>query len=178
MDRVDHKSPFSDLVVLPGSNKLDCVCMTKLELIESSIEDALFKIHPLTYDQDIEKLKSILPRANFAEKTADLYVLMKKAAKIYTSNLSDSALYATIFDKPIEPIDTIQSRDRGSFTHINYHLFMGKDRSWLNQVFSSYRSGVFRPEVDGDWQAKMDSYLDYICDLRKRTAEFFVFGAG
>lgn len=127
----DRKSVEADypeaghLVVLPGSNKLkERACLNKLRYIKDLHDtDVYFKPHPLTTYQLIGELKDIFGPESILPRDADLYEFLVKAHTVYTTHISESALYASILDKKIEPIDVYNTIERGSFYTINRHLF-------------------------------------------------------
>ena len=105
-----------------------------------------------------------------------MYYYMQKAKKVYTTHISESAVYASILGKPIEPIDTWQNVAQGSFYCINNHLFTHQHhiKDFVNKSFSSYKSGIFNPDIDKNWKEKVDKYFDYICKKRDVYEGWFV----
>lgn len=170
----DYCYDYNALVVLPGHNKFNNhVSINKIKwIIRQHGEKVLFKPHPITYDDFIDELRNKINKKNFiiVDKKSNLYSYMHKAEIVYTTHLSESALYSRILNKPIYPIDKCESRIVGSFTHINYHLFLEDDvRNWINTVFSSYKSGIISLDVDGNnWRQKIDNYVDYILSVRDK----------
>jgi len=169
------------LVVLAGSNKLkENVCLNKLKLIRDTHDsDVYFKPHPITTHAVIGELKDLFGPDRILPRDIDMYHFLTNAHKIYTTHISESAIYSAVLDKEIEPIDVYNKVHQGSFYHINRFLFEcqanGVDcKEWINRVFSSYKSGVFNPGIDVNWKDKMDSYLKYIHDERKKFSTWFV----
>jgi len=174
--RSSFKESCSELVVLPGTNKLQSnVCLNKLIWIAKKYPNAVFKPHPLTHESVIAELKARLPDgAKIAPYDADVYELMDQADIVFTSHMSESALYAVLLGKQVEPIDVFQERAIGSFAALNYHLFMGQGKGWVNKTFSSPFSGIVHPDLDEDWKQKIDEYLDYILNLRERVKTHYI----
>jgi hypothetical protein len=158
-----------NLVVLAGSNKLkEAICLNKLKWIKDEYgDDVYFKAHPLTTHQLIGELKDLFDEDTLLPRNADLYHFLLEADTVFTSCISESAVYAVALGKDIEPIDVYNKEEQGSFFHINKYLFTEKDPiSWVNKTFSSYKSGIINPAVDKDWKDKIDKYLEYIHKVR------------
>lgn len=171
--------PEMNLVILPGSNKLhEHVCKNKLDYIKKKHgKYVLFKPHPITTHAVIGELKDMYGEHQILDRNLDMYYYMQHADKVYSTHLSESALYALVLGKEIEPIDVLHMQHRGSFYPINQHLFdrPGQDGiDWVNRVFSSYKSGIINPAVDNDWREKIDQYLEYIMKKRKFYKNFYL----
>jgi hypothetical protein len=157
--------PKDNLVILLGSNKLkDHICLNKLRFVsEEHKDEILFKPHPITTHQLIGEIKDIFGEDVILDRSDDLYYYMSKAKKVYTTHLSESAMYAVALDIEIEQIDVYNMQERGSYYHINKHLFQNEDpKNWINKAFNSHKSGVINPMIDENWKEKIDKYLDYI----------------
>lgn len=171
--------PEMYLVVLPGSNKLkEHVCLNKLETIKKKHgKYVLFKPHPITTHAVIGELKDMFGEHQVLDRNLDMYYYMQHAQKVYTTHLSESALYGIVLGKEIEPIDVLHMQHRGSFFPINQHLFdnQGEDGiKWINRVFSSYKSGVINPAIDDNWRDKIDNYLTYIMEKRNYYKGWYI----
>lgn len=169
------------LCVLVGSNKLkERICLNKLKYIAKTYGDEVyFKPHPITTHAFIGELKDILGDENILPREIDMYHFLRKAEKLYTTHMSESALYATVLGKEIEPIEVIQHVHQGSFYHINKILFdncaHGKEnRNFVNYTFSNYKSGIFNPEIDRDWEKKLKDYLEYIANKRDTYRTWYI----
>ncbi len=168
------------LVVLAGSNKLkECVCLNKLKRIRDLHDsDVYYKPHPITVHAFIGELKDILGEELILPRDIDIYYFLMDAYKIYTTHLSESAAYAVALGKEIEPIDVFNTIHRGSFYHINRHLFehdrIGDAQDWMNKTFSSPKSGIINPAVDKDWKNKIIAYLDYIKEERAKYKNWYI----
>ena len=172
----EHKAREA-LVVLVGSNKLkERLCLNKMKWIVRRYEDDVwFKPHPLTTHALVSELKDILGEDKVLERNADMYAFMLESEVIFTSHLSESAVYAVCLDKKIEPIDLYQKAEQGSFYHINTHLFNRDDpKEWLNRTLNSPKCGIFNPLVDENWKQKVDDYLSYIMALRDKYKNKYV----
>lgn len=170
------------VVVLPGSNRLKThVCLNKIRWIyKRHGEDVVFKPHPITHEHTLSEFahRANLPISAFSGKDEDLYEIIAHAGYVYTTHISESAAYAAILGKHVSPIDPVQTRFYSSFAHINYFFFSEPNSDeWVDQMFSSPKSGVFHPEVDSNWKEKIDEYLDYILDLRDRYKNAYTFEA-
>lgn len=180
----DRKQDFSvepreNLVVLPGSNKLkETVCLNKLKHIKKLHKDNLiFKPHPITTHAVIGELKDMFGADNVLDRDTDVYHYMQHAQKVYSTHISESALYATVLDKETEPIDVMNIQHRGSFYTINRHLFdrqKEEGRLWINKTFSSPKSGIINPSVDADWEGKVDQYVKYITEKRNKYKDWYI----
>ena len=156
-DFTDGYPPVKNIVVLPGSNRLkDRTCLNKLIYISKKHEgNVYFKPHPLTKHIMIGELKDLFGEYAILPREADLYAFLVDADKVYTTHISESALYASVLGKEIEPIDVYNNIQDGSFYHINRFLFelqlYNRDpKPWINKTFSSYKSGVINPTLDPD----------------------------
>ena len=177
-DKTD-KWPAKDyLVVLPGSNKVKTnVCLNRLKFISKQHgDDVYFKPHPITTHQIIGELKDFFGEENILPRDVDMYYYMQKAKKVYTTHISESAVYAAVLGKRIEPIDIWNNIDHGSFACINNHLFTNQDnvKEYVNKVFSSPKSGIINPAIDKNWKEKVDKYMDYICKKREVYKSWFI----
>lgn len=168
-NKKDYETRYN-LVVLAGSNKLkEAICLNKLRWVKDTHgDDVYFKAHPLTTHALIGELKDLFEEDTILPRNADLYHFLLEADVVYTSCISESAVYAVSLDKDIEPIDVYNKEEQGSFYHINKNLFTEKDpKGWVNKTFSSPKSGVINPTVDKDWKGKIDKYLEYIHQVRE-----------
>jgi len=175
LDAYDHKSV---LVVLPGSNKIksNC-CLNKLIAISKKHKgDIWFKPHPITTHQVIGEIKDLFGEESILPREMDMYSFMKKADIVYTTHISESALYGIVLDKQVEPIDVWNNVHQGSFYTINSQLFDHKDngKEWINRVFSSPKSGMINPSIDKDWKEKVDIYFEYISTKRDYYKGWFL----
>lgn len=169
--------PKEYLVVLVGSNKLkDRICLNKLKWVKNRYEDDVyFKPHPLTTYQLIGELKDLFGNDTVLDRDCDMYYFLTNASTVFTSHMSESAMYATALGKKIDPIDVYQKVEQGSFYHINKFLFTEDDpQAWANRAFNSPKCGIINPEVDGDWKKRVDAYLDYIMEERAKFKNKYV----
>lgn len=178
IDREAKFPPRENLVVLVGSNKLkERICLNKLRWIKQKYEeDVYFKPHPLTTHQLVGELKDLFGDDTVVDRDADMYAMMLNTNCVFTSHMSESAVYAVCLGKPIEPIDAYNKVEQGSFYHINKFLFTQPDPIfWVNKALSSYKSGIINPEVDTNWKDKVDNYLEYITTERAKYKDKYVY---
>lgn len=164
-------APRENLVVLVGSNKLkERICLNKLKWIANKHEDDVyFKPHPLTTYQLVGELKDLFGDDRVLHRDADMYHFLVNAKKIYTSHMTESAVYAISLNKEIDPIDLYHKCEQGSFYHINKFLFNEDNpQEWVNRTLNSYKCGIFNPEVDTDWKSKIEDYLEYTISVREK----------
>ena len=107
-----------------------------------------------------------------------MYYYLQKAKGVYTTHISESCVYGVVLGKNTEPIDVWNNIQRGSFYCINNHLLYHQDnaKSYINKTFSNYKSGIINPELDPNWQEKVDKYIDYICKKRDKYKNWFLDG--
>ncbi len=166
-----------NLVVLVGSNKLkERICLNKLRWIRDYHEDEVyFKPHPLTTYQLIGELKDIFGNESVLDRDADMYAYLLKSNRIYTSHMSESAVYAASLGKPIEPIDVYNKVEQGSFYHINKFLFTSDNpKEWINRTLNSPKCGIFNNQIDSDWKNKINAYLEYIITERDKYKNKYI----
>jgi hypothetical protein len=171
------------LVVLPGSNRLkERTCLNKLTWIKQEYGDAVwYKPHPITTHTFIGEMKDMFGEDSVLPRDINVYDFLVKADKVYTTYMSETALYAAALGKYIEPIDVYQYADSGSFYQYNKVLFENcinekSQERWINHTFSNYRSGIFNPEVDRDWEHKIEKYFEYIMGVRSKYKTWFIDG--
>ena len=174
-----EKWPAKDyLVVLPGSNKVKTnVCLNRLKAISKKHgNNVYFKPHPITTHQIIGELKDFFGESNILPREVDMYYYLQKAKIVYTTHISESAIYAAVLGKRIEPIDTWNTLTAGSFESINKYLFTNQHhiKDYINKCFSSPKSGIVNPMVDKNWKEKVDKYMDYICKKRDVYKDWFI----
>jgi hypothetical protein len=174
-----EKWPAKDyLVVLPGSNKVKTnVCLNRLKAISKKHgNNVYFKPHPITTHQIIGELKDFFGESNILPREVDMYYYLQKAKTVYTTHISESAIYAAVLGKRIEPIDTWNTLTAGSFESINKYLFTNQHhiKDYINKCFSSPKSGIVNPMVDKNWKEKVDKYMDYICEKRDVYKDWFI----
>ena len=174
-----EKWPAKDyLVVLPGSNKVKTnVCLNRLkEISKKHGDNVYFKPHPITTHQIIGELKDFFGESNILPREVDMYYYLQKAKIVYTTHISESAIYAAVLGKRIEPIDTWNTLTAGSFESINKYLFTNQHhiKDYINKCFSSPKSGIVNPMVDKNWKEKVDKYMDYICEKRDVYKDWFI----
>lgn len=168
---IDKVKGRENLVVLVGSNKLkERICLNKLKWIRDTHEDDVyFKPHPLTTYQLVGELKDVIGNDYVLDRDEDMYAYLLQAENVYTSHMSESAVYAVSLDKTIEPIDVYNKVEQGSYYHINKFLFESDNpKEWINRTLNSYKCGIFNPEINDKWKESVDNYLDYIMDLRDK----------
>ena len=162
-----EKWPAKDyLVILPGSNKVKTnVCLNRMKNISKQHGDNVyFKPHPITTHQIVGELKDFFGEENILPRDADMYYYLQKAKHVYTTHISESAIYAAVLGKTISPIDTWNDIMRGSFACINNYLF---DNQHITKEF-------INTNVDKNWREKVDKYLDYICKKRAKYENWFI----
>ena len=133
-----------------------------------------FKPHPITKHQFIGELQDFFGEEAILHRDMDLYHFLVNSKKVYTTHVSESALYSVVLGKDIEPIDVWQTVHRGSFHHINSKLYDTKSTEWINKTFSSPKSGIINPNVDKDWKKKVDQYFEYILAKRHYYKDWFI----
>jgi hypothetical protein len=170
----------SALVVLPGSNKLKGnVCLNKLKKIKELYgNDIYFKPHPITTHAMIGELKDLFGEDTILPREIDLYHFLAKVDKVYTTHISESALYAVALGKEIEPIDVYNDIRMGSFFSMNEGLFNNQveGKQWINKVMSNPKSGIINPTLDVNWKSKVDIYLEYIMTKRNLYKDWYIDG--
>jgi hypothetical protein len=179
-----RKEKFDDypakdfLVVLPGSNKVKTnVCLNRMKQISKSHGDNVyFKPHPITTHQIVGELKDFFGEENILDKNLDMYYYLQKAKHVYTTHISESAIYAAVLGKGISPIDVWNNIGHGSFACINNHLFTHQKniKEYINKCFSSPKSGIINPAVDKDWKGKVDKYFEYVTAKRDVYQNWFI----
>lgn len=169
---------YDAVVCLPGGDKLfNYVCFNKLKLIiEMHGKRAVFKPHPLTCSESLEKLTKNLPKiARISNPKENIYSYIKGAKYIYTSHWSETALYASLLGAEVEPIDTFQHRYLATYDHLNSNLFGQVEvNKVINKIFNNYRSGFINPEIQIDWKHRINKYLEYIANVRARFKTYYV----
>jgi len=173
-----EEDPREALVVLPGGNKLKkhC-CVGRLEKIlkKHGRDNILFKKHPVSYDKIYNELSEYLGGIKFAHEDSDLYSLMSNSNYVYSTMISESALFSCVMGKKIGHYDLLQNKHLAGFSHINNILYTSSDPfKWINQTFASPKSGVINPNIDKDWKSKVDEYIDYILFLRASYRKDYV----
>ena len=164
-----------NMVVLPGSNVLKkVVCLDKLKRIADS-GDVVFKPHPITIHAIIGELKDTLGSENVTDRDEDVYPILLAAEKVYTSHVSETALYSVCLGKEIEPIDDYRFAESGSFFNINRFLFtQANPKDFINKIMNSCKSGLISPTADPDWKNKIRGYLEYIHKERNKYDKFYI----
>lgn len=175
----DDRYPLkSVLVVLPGSNKIkERTCLNKLKYIAKTYKgDVWFKPHPITTHAVIGELKDILGEDQLLPRNVDMYHYLKFATKVFTTHISESAMYGVSMGKKIEPIDVLNGIQMGSFYNINRFLFENQEdgENWINKTLSSPKSGFICPKLDTDWRKKVDDYIEYILWVREKYKNWFI----
>ena len=166
------------LVVLPGSNKVKSnICLNRMKYISKQHgNNVYFKPHPITTHQIIGEIKDFFGEENILPRDIDVYYFLQKAKTVYSTHISESAIYAAVLGKRIEPIDIWNNIQHGSFSCINNHLYTNQHhiRKYINKCFSSHKSGIINPTVDKNWKEKVDKYMDYICAKRDVYKNWFI----
>lgn len=158
-----------NLVVMPGGNKFDTLNWAKLSNLSYEDIPLVLKPHPVSTYEDLKQIKKRIPRAIIAPMLCEVYDLIDTAEKVYTTHVSETALTSLLRGKKVEPVDVYPRCYVGSFSHVT-HLLFTRDNpvELIGGVFASEKSGLIHPEVDSDWKVKVDGYLDYILDKRRR----------
>lgn len=174
----DRYREVDNLVVLPGSNKLKSnTCLNKLIHIKKTHGDNVyFKPHPITTHTVIGEIKDQFGENLILPRDIDMYHFLQRADKVYTTHISESAMYAACLGKEIEPIDVYNNVERGSFYHVNKFLFEHRENPipWVNKALSSYKSGIICPQIEPNWKEKLDAYLEYMTTKRAKYKDWFI----
>lgn len=160
---------FKAVAVLAGSNKFyQHVSKAKFErIVKKHGSELVLKPHPITNNDILGEIFNFKGSAQMAGRTDDLYDLIEKAERVYTTHISETALTSLILGKKISPLEPFGSRLVGSFSHINHFCFSEPDPlPVLKSIFASPKSGVVHPAIDEDWKGKVDAYFDYILGMR------------
>ena len=174
----DKLPPRNHIVVLPGSNKIkERICLNKLEYIyEKHKGDIYFKPHPVSTYQTVGEIMDKFGEDHVLDKNTDLYYYLPKTKKIYTTHLSESALYGVILGIRVEPIDVYNGIESSSFYNINKLLFdyqhMGD--KMINNTFSNYKSGFVNPTLDKNWKKTINKYIDYAQKNRLARKDWYI----
>lgn len=174
--------PRDHLIIPVGSNKIkETVCMNKLHyIINTHGEDEVYlKPHPLTTHQVVGELRDELGEDVVLDRDVDLYRLMVDAEVVYTSHRSESIIYATALGKEIDCIDTYNNAHQGSFYSIANGIFnagpnVEDQQRYIQRALNSYKSGVINPELDDNWKDRIDSYLEYMMNMREEYKNKYV----
>lgn len=180
-ERKGVKGKYDAVVALPGNNKLMVnISIRKLQkIVDIHGSKALFKPHPLTGEDLLDKLRKKVNRKemNIAPIDSDLYEILPNVDIVYTTHISESAMYATALGKTISPIDKIDKRQPSSFGHLNYFLFNDLNPiEIINPMLSSYKSGIVCPDLESNWKEKVDKYIEYILSIRERVKDHYIQG--
>lgn len=171
-------SPRNHIVVLPGSNKIkERICLNKLEYIyEKHKGDVYFKPHPVSSYQTVGEIMDKFGEDHVLDKNIDLYYYLPKTKKIYTTHLSESALYGVILGIRIEPIDVYNNIESSSFYNINKLLFdyQHLGDKLINETFSNYKSGFVNPTLDSNWKKTINKYIDYTQKYRLSHKDWYI----
>ena len=174
----EKNQPRNYIVVLPGSNKIkQRICMNKMEYIyEKHKGDIYFKPHPVSSYQTVGEIMDKFGEDHVLDKNVDLYHYLPKTKKIYTTHLSESALYGVILGIKIEPIDVYNSLEGTSFYNINKLLFNYQDLGdkLINETFSNYKSGFVNPALDKNWKKTINKYIEYTQKNRLAYKDWFI----
>lgn len=169
------------LVVLAGHNKIaKHTCAGSLLRLHSLSDNVWYKRHPISnqkvYDDLFNHLKAQgVKNINVVEEDMDLYDQMQFCGRVATGFASESALYTVADGLPLICTDLYQNKNTAPFYHINWFLFYEEDPAYfVNKAFDSYKSGIINPDVDTDWKYKVDQYLSYISNQRKKYGGMYV----
>lgn len=165
------------VLVMAGSNK--CYEHTSSEklkhLVKKYGERLVIKPHPITTQAVLDDLASVKGDAIMADRQHDLYDLIGKADKVYTTHISETALTSLLLGKKISPMEVFKNRMQGSFFHINHFCFSEPEPvPVIKSIFASAKSGIVHPEIDADWKKKVDDYFDYILEKRAVQAGHYL----
>ena len=180
----DRKSDFENfpardyIVVLPGSNKIkEHVCLNKLKHIAKKHKgNVWFKPHPVCNFATIGELQDIFKENILLPRDIDLYHYLYKAKKVYTTHLSESAIYGVALGIPIEPIDVHHIIHKSSFYSLNRILFDNQNLGdeVINRILSNYKSGIINPIIDKNWKKTLNKFLDYSQKYRNNHKEWYI----
>jgi hypothetical protein len=177
----DHNvQPRKHIIIPVGSNKLkETICANKLCYLRDKYEnDIWFKPHPLTTHALVGELKDMLGDI-VLDRDINMYKLLAGCEHAHLSHMTESAVYAVALGKKIKPIDVYNVVHQGSFYHINKNLFNNPDpAAWMQKALNSPKSGIVNPELQEDWELRMNMYFEYIMDLREQYKYDYVSTTG
>ena len=168
--------PRDHLILPVGSNKLKkTICLNKLTYLKNKHDGNIwFKPHPLTTHALVGELRDILGDM-VLDRDVDMYSLMLEADVVHTSHMSESCVYAVALGKEIDPIDVYNEVIHGSFYHINRMMFLSDaPRETMQSCLNGIECGIVNPEIQDDWQTRMNQYFEYIFDQREKRKGHFV----
>ena len=175
--RSANKVGRHSIVVPMGTNKFMDV-MDIQKLIEVTKDGTSYiKPHPLTTHEYVGFMKDKCGENNVLDRDHDLYEMMVKSKKVYTTHYSESMLYAAMLGKDIDVVDKLGKHWQAAFWHFNQHILRTPKEyriPQLNKILSSFHCGVFNPNVDNDWKSKMDLYLNYMVERREHFKGVFL----
>lgn len=163
------KDGFTALLVLPGSNKIYQHTSTRKlkHIIKQYGKHLVIKPHPLTKADVLADLEKVQGKALIADKHSDLYDLMERSKKVFTTHISETALTGLLLGKKVSPMEVFGRRHIGAFAHINHFCFSEPDPiPVIKKIFASPKSGIVHPDIDENWQKKIDDYFEYSMTLR------------
>lgn len=175
--RPANKVGRKSIVVPLGTNKFMDVIDIKKMIEVTKDGNAYIKPHPLTTHEYIGYMKDKCGENNVLSRDHDLYEMMVKADKVYTTHYSESMLYAAMLGKDIDVVDKLGKHFPAGFWHINQHILRTPKEAripQLNKILSSFHSGVFNPRVDKDWKTKMIAYLRYMTERREHFKGLYI----
>lgn len=164
------------LIVPVGSNKLkDTICLNKLCFLRDKYDGNIwFKPHPLTTHALIGELRDILGDM-VLDRSHDVYALLESAETVHTSHMSETCVYAVAMGKDIDMIDIMNKVHEGSFYHINRMMFLSSDpAATIQSCLNGVECGIVNPEIQDDWQQRMDQYFEYIFEEREKRKYHYV----
>lgn len=168
-----NKTDFGDIkavAVLAGSNKFyEHISKKKFQIICKRFGNKLvLKPHPITEKKIIGEIFENKGSAQMAGRHDDLYEIMEKVERVYTTHISETALTGLIMGKKVSPLDPFMNRLTGSFSHVNHFCFSESEPlKVLGSIFASPKSGIVHPDIDKDWKGKIDEYFEYIMAQRE-----------
>jgi len=155
------KQPFASkrekVVFLPGSNLFEL--MIDIKKVDDAVSKGAFvKPHPVTNHDVITFQKRRWGDAVLGHKISG-YDVLKNCSEVYTTGSSEMSIYGVMLGKKVIDIERPQDKRNPAYRPI-FNVILNSEDPYkaLNNIFNSYKSGIF---FIWDDHSKIDKYLNY-----------------
>ena len=159
------------VVFLPGSNLMHMVSLEYLCRIVHENEFLMVKPHPLTDEQSMNKLASMLGWDRIIEKDFSGHQLLFACEEAWITTTTEMAAACVIMNKKIHNVSSFLEEGVGGFYAINNALTKSKNpKETLNKILNCKWSGLLMPYMD-DIEERSELFFEKALEYRNRYKE-------
>lgn len=122
------------IVILPGSNRMRCADLSRIQQILDENPEVMVKPHPLTNEQTFRALRARFRHDRMLGPDMSGFELIRRAETVYTTTSSETCFQSFLMGKHVVDVSSYEFASGGTYSHINYQLFEGMKEGGMDEV--------------------------------------------